>query len=143
LKKASEVVNITDISPLHSKWVNKFGKGLKDEIRLAKQFCKANKLYGAESHITGFSGYVLEILTIHYKGFKNLIKAITKWKPKVIIDTEKYHKKPLFDLDKSKTHSPIIIIDPVQKSRNASAAVDIEKFNKLIQYSKEFLKSLF
>ena len=42
INKASEALNLTDISPLHSVWVNKHAKGVKDDIRLAKQFCKAN-----------------------------------------------------------------------------------------------------
>src|SRR3989338_8070005 len=60
INKAEEARNITDISPLHSAWVNKHAAKVKDDIRLLKQFCKANNMYGAESYIGGFSGYVLE-----------------------------------------------------------------------------------
>ncbi len=74
ISKPEEARNITDISPFHSKWVNKHK--FKDDIRLAKAFAKANGFYGAESYIKGFSGYSLEILTIHYKGFNNLLKAV-------------------------------------------------------------------
>ena len=61
IRKASEAENITDVSPLHTKWVQKHKKYI-DEIRLAKAFARAQKVYGAESYIRGFSGYVLEIL---------------------------------------------------------------------------------
>jgi tRNA nucleotidyltransferase (CCA-adding enzyme) len=141
IKKADDALNITDVSPLHSIWVKKHGK-YADDIRLAKQFFKAGRVYGAESYINGFSGYICEILTIHYGGFEKLVRAIAKWKPKVIVDTEGYHKgkKVLFELDKAKTVGPLVIIDPVQAGRNAAAAVSNEKFERIIGHSKGFLK---
>jgi tRNA nucleotidyltransferase (CCA-adding enzyme) len=141
IKRASDAINITDISPLHASWVKKHKK-FADEIRLTKQFLKAAKVYGAESYINGFSGYICEILTVYYKGFENLVKAASKWKPKLIIDIEKYHKPSeiLFNIDKAKTQGPLVVVDPVQASRNAAAAVSLEKFNKLVEYSRAFLK---
>ncbi len=135
-------MNITYISPLHSKWVNKNTKNKKDEIRLAKQFCKANNLYGAESHITGFSGYVLEILIAHYGSFEKLLKNSSKWKSQTIIDPEKYYPKnmALFHLNKSKLNSPLVVIDPVDKSRNAAAALTLKKFNLFKKLAKQLLK---
>ncbi|MBU1622774.1 MAG: CCA tRNA nucleotidyltransferase [Nanoarchaeota archaeon] len=142
INKAEKALNITDISPLHSVWVNKKGKGKKDEIRLVKQFCRANNLYGAESHLTGFSGYVLEILISHYGSFEKLLKASQKWKTKAIIDPEKYYQKKmaLFHLNKSKLNSPLIVIDPVDKSRNAAAALGLEKYNLFRKLAREYLK---
>lgn len=142
INKAEEAVNITDISPLHSIWVNKHTKKLKDDIRLAKQFCKANNLYGAESHIMGFSGYVLEILVAYYGSFEKLLKASQKWTTKEIIDPEKYYQKKmaLLQLNKSKLQSPLIVIDPVDKSRNAAAALGLEKFNLFKKLAKSYLQ---
>ncbi|MDP7115415.1 MAG: CCA tRNA nucleotidyltransferase, partial [Candidatus Woesearchaeota archaeon] len=141
IKKANDAMNITDISPLHAKWVNKHKK-LRDEILLTKQFCKANNCYGAESYIKGFSGYICEILTIYYGGFLNLVKNAAKWKGKVVIDVEGYHKGKdvMFELNKSKTYSPIIVVDPVQKERNASAALSEEKFEVFRSRCKEFVR---
>ena len=128
IKKAELAKNITDVSPLHANWVNKNGKKFKDDIRLLKQFCKSAKVYGAESYIQGFSGYICEVLTIYYKGFKNTLKEITKWKKKAIIDPEKYWKGKyiLMELNKSKILSPLIVIDPVQRDRNANSGNSIE-----------------
>lgn len=143
ISKAEQALNITDISPLHAQWVNKNGKKIKDEIRLAKQFAKAQQLYGAESYISGFSGYILEILTIYYNSFEDLLKAATKWKAPVIIDPEKHYKKSMvmFELNKSKTQSPLIVVDPVDKSRNAAAALSKQKFSQFQKKAKEFLKN--
>ncbi|MFH1323805.1 MAG: CCA tRNA nucleotidyltransferase [Nanoarchaeota archaeon] len=142
IKKAELAKNITDVSPLHADWVNKKGKKIKDDIRLLKQFCKSVGIYGAESYINGFSGYICEILTIHYKGFINLVKNAAKWKDKTIIDTEKHWKGKniLMELNKSKILSPMIVIDPVQADRNAAAALSIEKFNNFREACKRFIR---
>lgn len=143
IKKADNAENITDVSPLHVKWVLKHRKKV-DEIRLAKAFCKANKIYGAESYIMGFSGYVLEILTIYYGNFKNLISNVAKWKDKTIIDIENYYfgdKDILKNLNASKIQSPLILIDPVQKTRNAAAGINHEKYSLFILKAKEFLSN--
>lgn len=134
IKNVKEAQNITDVSPFHAEWVKKHKKG--DEIRLAKSFCRAQDCYGAESYIQGFSGYVLEILTIYYGGFEKLIKNVAEWKPKEHIDIEKHGVK----LNKAKTYSPLILIDPVQDDRNAAAALSREKYEKLIQAAKKFLQ---
>ncbi|MEK6869145.1 MAG: CCA tRNA nucleotidyltransferase [Nanoarchaeota archaeon] len=141
IKKAEQAKNITDVSPLHSSFVLKHKK-LIDEIRLTKQFFKAAGVYGAESYIQGFSGYVCEILTVYYGSFLKLMKAITRWKEKTVIDVKGYYKgKNVFmELNKSKLTSPLIVIDPVQKDRNAAAALDHEKFEIIIRRAKEFLK---
>ncbi len=140
ISKAQQAKNITDISPLHTKWVRKHSK-LVGEIRLAKQFCKANNLYGAESYIRGLSGYVCEILTVHYGSFLGLMKAAAKWKEASVIDVEGYYRKKnvFLEMNKSKLVSPLIVIDPVQHDRNAAAALSDEKFAHFIKKAKEFL----
>lgn len=142
IKNARQAKNITDISPLHATWVNKRAKNLKDDIRLLKQFCKAGRIYGAESYIQGFSGYICEILIVNYNGFVNLIKSAAKWKDRVIIDVEKHwkNKNVLMELNKSKINTPLIIVDPVQAERNAAAAVSKENFELFVRRAKSFLK---
>lgn len=140
ISKAEQAKNITDASPLHFKWVAKHKK-LVDEMKLTKQFCKAQNVYGAESYIKGFSGYVCETLTVHYGSFLKLIKHATKWQSKVIVDVENHYRgKDVFKLvNVSKLESPLIVIDPVQKDRNASAALSIEKFEAFKKAAREFL----
>ena len=140
IQKAEQARNITDISPLHSKWVKKHKK-LTNEIKLTKQFCQAQNIYGAESYIRGFSGYICEILTVYYGSFFNLVKKAAKWSEKVVIDAEGYYRgKDIFKLvNTSKLVSPLIVIDPVQKDRNAAAALSIEKFDAFKKAAREFL----
>ena len=98
IKNSWQAVNVTDTSPLHVEYIKnniRRNKKLANEIRLAKAFCYASKCYGAESHIKGFSGYSLELLTSHHGSFVNLIKSFSRCnlKEKIIIDPEKFYKK--------------------------------------------------
>ena len=114
---------------------------LKDQIRLAKEFCKAHKLYGAESYIQGFSGYVLEILIVQYGSFVKLLQASARWTKKKVIDVEDHYPKKdaLFHLNQSKTISPIVVVDPVDKLRNAAAALSEEKISLFKEIAKKYL----
>jgi len=141
IQKAEQAKNITDASPLHSRWVNKH-KNLINEMKLTKQFCQAQNVYGAESYIMGFSGYVCEVMTVYYKSFLNLMKNAAKWNDKVVIDVQRHYKgKDVFKLvNTSKLASPLIVIDPVQKDRNAAAVLSLEKFEAFKKTAGEFLK---
>jgi tRNA nucleotidyltransferase (CCA-adding enzyme) len=138
IKKASDARNTTDFSQLHVNYVLKHvkkNKRLSDEIRLVKQFAKANHVYGAESYIKGFSGYVLELLTIHYGSFERLMKGAASWKATMVIGDKKVAK----NLNPSKI-SPLIVIDPVQPDRNAAAALSEEKYYNFILACRAFLR---
>ncbi len=134
--------NITDVSPLHARWVARNAKSKLGEIRLAKSFMAGCGVYGAESYVRGFSGYACEILTINYGSFVKLLKAAAKWKEKQAIDPEKHYrlKNPMLELNKSKTEGPLIIIDPTQRGRNVTAALSKESFDLFRSEASKFLK---
>lgn len=144
LKNADEAANITDVSPLHTRWVRKnSNERLRDEIRLTKAFCMAQKCYGAESYINAFSGYVLEVLTVFYGSFEKLLKNAVKWEEKQIIDAGKLYGKienVWLVLNKAKLDSPLIVIDPVDKARNAAAALSKDKWLLFKKTAAAFLK---
>jgi len=145
VKNPDKAMNVMDMSPLHVKWVSKYmkkDKKLSDDIRLAKQFCKANNCYGAESYIKGFSGHVIDILIIYHGGFEKLLKASVKWKKKQVIDYCNAHKgRALFNLNSSKIAGPLVVVDPVDSQRNAAAALNDETFDRFVNAAKAFLKS--
>jgi len=83
IKKSEDAKNITDISPLHVKYLLKKIKTnpkLPEEIILTKTFSYAQGVYGAESYISGFSGYSIEILTSYFDSFKKLIDFFSEIK---------------------------------------------------------------
>jgi len=146
VKNPKEAENITDLSYFHVNYVKKkLGTGkMLEEVRLAKAFCHANKCYGAESYINGFSGYALELLLGYYKGFLNFVKAVTKIKNKEIIDIEKLYKNKLelnMNMNGAKMSSPIVLIDSTYKERNALAALSKETFENFQEACRKFLKN--
>src|SRR3989344_6031349 len=113
IEKIKDAKNITDISPLHVQWVNsQKNEKISDEIRLSKAFAQAQGVYGAETYIKGFSGYVLEILTIYYKSFEKLVRAASGWQMHQMIDISRHYE----GINKEKI-SPLIVIDPIDKAR--------------------------
>lgn len=146
VNKPEEAENITDLSYLHVNYINKKVKlkRIKDDIKIAKAFCYANNCYGAESYINGFSGYGLELLVYNYNGFLMFLREMANVRRKKIIDIEFHHKNPkrtLMDLNASKLHSPVILIDPTYKYRNVLAALSEETFRKFQKEAKRFLKN--
>ncbi|MEK6897382.1 MAG: nucleotidyltransferase domain-containing protein [Nanoarchaeota archaeon] len=144
-----EAENVTDLSYSHVNYIKKKIKSQKllDEIMLAKAFCYANNAYGAESYVSGFSGYGLELLIYHYKSFLRLIKEIAKmntdFNNKIVIDIEKHHKnrgRVLMDLNEAKLKSPIVLIDPTHRQRNVLAALSRETLENFQNECKDFLK---
>jgi tRNA nucleotidyltransferase (CCA-adding enzyme) len=139
IKKSSQAENIMDVSPLHVKFVKRrVGKKLKKDVMLLKQFFRANNLYGAESYIRGFSGYICELLIIYYGGFDELIKSVREWDEKKIIHFGRNSEKAFAKLSKSKKNSSLVVIDPVQKDRNASAALSKKNYEKFISLCKAY-----
>lgn len=140
IEDSKDAANVTDMSPLHVFWVKKFlSSKLQSDIRLAKQFCKSCELYGAESFINGFSGHVLDILVIHYGGFEELLQAVSQWGSVTVIDSEKKHSDVFKELNEAKLVSPLIVIDPIDPERNASAALSQEKYLAFIAIAKAFM----
>jgi len=138
--------NITDLSYSHVTYITKkiVSDSVRDNILLAKAFCQAQECYGAESYIHGFSGYSLELLVTHYKSFSSFLKAMVKVEDKLIIDMEKLYKNKnhiLLDLNSSKLASPVVLIDPTYKQRNALAALSRTTFTKFQKAAKIFLAS--
>lgn len=161
VKNPKEAENITDLSYFHVNYIKKKlgSEKMFEEVRLAKAFCHANKCYGAESYINGFSGYALELLVCYYKGFLNFVRAIGKMKDsqrstnlnsssnqmtKEIIDIEKLYKNKLdlnMNMNSAKMSSPIVLIDPTYKERNALAALSRETFENFQEACRKFLKN--
>jgi len=137
--------NITDLSYFHVNYAKKkLKKNMVEDVKLAKAFCHANDCYGAESYVNGFSGYSLELLIYYYKNFINFLKKIEKIKDKEIIDIEKKYKNKLeinMNMNGAKMISPIILIDPTYKERNALAALSDETFKKFQECARNFLKN--
>lgn len=143
IKNPEDANNVTDVSLAHVKYVAGMigkNKGIADEIRLAKSYCHAQKFYGAESYIKGFSGYSLEVLVIHYGGFLKFLKRVGKTR---VVDPAKHFKsgkEVLFELNASKISGPLVVVDPTYKLRNITAGLGKDTFLEFLMVAKAFLK---
>lgn len=146
IRHPREARNVTDLSYFHVSYVKKkLTRASARDIQLAKKFCKAQGVYGAEGYVNGFSGYGLECLIITYGGFVKMLKALVKVKKgeRIILDPARHYGKKqdvLFELNEAKIKGPIVLVDPTWKERNVLAALKQETFEKFQRASKELLK---
>ena len=142
VSKASQAVNVMDVSPLHVKYVKKKVKK-KNDVRKLKLLLKANHLYGAESYLQGFSGYVCELLVSHYGSFSKVIKAFSNVKDSLVLDPAKHYSSKsvaLKSLNRSKLGA-FVLIDPVQSDRNAAAGVSLMKLLEFVKLCQNYDES--
>ncbi|MEK6915406.1 MAG: nucleotidyltransferase domain-containing protein [Nanoarchaeota archaeon] len=146
IKKPSQERNVTDLTYFHGPYIKRRISGLEDQVRVAKKFLKAQEVYGAETYVRGFSGYTVELLIIKYKSFAKMLKELVKVgsDKRLIIDIAKHYKNSnevFIQLNEAKIHSPVILIDPTYKERNALAALSHETFDRFQKSARIFLKN--
>ncbi|MFH0927017.1 MAG: CCA tRNA nucleotidyltransferase [Candidatus Micrarchaeota archaeon] len=127
-----------DRSQLHTVWVNgRINDAMRDDVRLLKQFLKSIGVYGAQSRVEGFSGYLCELLIIKYGSFLNLLEEAANWS-RPVIDIEGFHGEKgaegMFE------KAAMVVIDPVDKARNVSAVVSHTSLSRFILAARDFLK---
>ncbi len=126
-------MSAVDRSPYHTKYVlSKLRPEQKDEVRLLKALMKGVGVYGAEAKIQGFSGYLCELLVLKYGSFHQALEAATKWQAGNIIALDLLPTR-IFD-------EPLIVVDPVDPSRNVASAVSKQQMAVMIHTSMEYLK---
>jgi len=124
-----------DRSPYHTKYiVSKLDDRLRLEARLLKKFVKAAGVYGAEVKVQGFSGYVCEVLLLKYGSFQSVLDGLAKLKANEVISLEPYDS----DLAAS-FKSPLVILDPVDTTRNLGTAISARNVAKLVFQARRFI----
>jgi tRNA nucleotidyltransferase (CCA-adding enzyme) len=136
------IMSSVDRTPRHTTYVRGrlAGNGLNQEIRLLKQFMRGIGVYGAEAKVEGFSGYLVELLTIHYGSFIKTLEAARAWRLPQVIDTEHMWEDRLA-LPRFFSDANLIVVDPVDRNRNVAAAVSPECLAIFIVKSDEYVMS--
>ena len=125
-----------DRSPFHTIFMqSRLNDFLKSQVRVLKKFLKSIGIYGSQISVSGFSGYVTEVLVLKYGSFRNVLQTFADLKPNYIISLESLNEKAIGKFD-----SPIIIIDPIDSNRNLGAAISSECLAKFVLASRLFLK---
>ena len=126
-----------DRSPFHTIFMEtKLNELLKSEVRVLKRFLKSIGIYGSQISISGFSGYVTEVLILKYGSFRNVLQTFAELTPNYIVSLESPDQSAI-----EKFRSPIIIIDPIDSNRNLGAAISAESLAKFVLASRLFLKA--
>ncbi|RLE74445.1 MAG: CCA tRNA nucleotidyltransferase [Thermoprotei archaeon] len=142
VESGDEVVTAVDRTRLHTRYVlSKADERLKVEVRLLKRFMKAVGVYGAEVKVGGFSGYLCELLVIHYGSFLGVLRAARGWRPwRVVVDPGGHYSEAERGKLRRAFKSPLVVIDPVDRTRNAAAAVTLQRFSEFVAASRAFLE---
>jgi len=132
----AHIVSPVDRTPFHTRYVKEAlsaNPALRRDIRVFKKLLRNLGIYGAETWVGGFSGYLAELLVIYHGGLQRLLYEAARWKPgKIFIPpTEEALKF---------RGAPLVVLDPVDSSRNAAAAVTRGALLKLIAVSRLVLQ---
>lgn len=145
IDEQSKVKTAVDRTPFHTKYVlDNLDPEKRDHVRLLKKFMKNIGVYGAEVRVKGFSGYFTEVLVITYGGFREVLKAASKWKPPVYINTLKQEanefRKTIAKLRKRYPDAVIYAPDPIDPERNIGASVSLRSLAIFSLASKCYLR---
>jgi tRNA nucleotidyltransferase (CCA-adding enzyme) len=135
-------LSAADRSPYHTRYVidRLQGEHLEDDIRVFKKFAKGIGVYGAEIRVKGFSGYLCELLILHYGSFPKALKAISEWRFGDVVDMENLYRGRIEEA-RTLFAAPLIVIDPVDENRNVAAAVSKDRLSELIAAARVLLEA--
>ena len=128
---AAKIQSAVDRTPFHTRYITDKINGLTDDVLLLKQFAKAGGIYGSDQMTEGFSGYLCELLILHYGGFGPLLAAASEWGPHLKIDIGHHAAKEF--------NEPLIVIDPVDPRRNVAAALSIDRMAEFVELARGYL----
>ncbi len=138
--KPGEWLSATDRTPYHTDYANKrLTSQMREEVRLLKRFMKGIGVYGAEIKVGGFSGYLCELLIIHYGNFADTLKTFAQHKKRIIVDIENHYRGKEDELPLL-FNEPLVIVDPVDKGRNVASAVRPQKLYTFVAAARAFLE---
>jgi len=131
LEPGEKKVSSVDRTPLHTEFILKnLTEGMRDQVILLKLFMKHFGIYGSEIRVSGFSGYICELLIWKFESFENVVSRFARLSGKLIIGNITRDNLP---------DAPVVIADPVDSDRNAAAAVSLETFSIMKVASKLFI----
>jgi len=129
--RQGEWVSAADRSPFHTELMTKMlDERMRLHVRLLKKLMQAQRLYGAEIKVRGFSGYVCEVLIAKWGSLEEVIRAVSGWKADTVVSLHEAEVKP----------EGFAILDPVDQRRNLARAIAPWKISEFILLSRTMLK---
>ena len=138
VSSAGELKTPVDRSPLHASFLEeRLTPELASEVRLLKAFTRGIGAYGAEVKVGGLSGYLCELLILHYGSFVSAIQTAANWREPALIDIMGTIPSPSEAL--RLFSSPLIVVDPVDRRRNVASALSKTQFYRFKAACKAFM----
>ncbi|MCL5438291.1 MAG: nucleotidyltransferase domain-containing protein, partial [Candidatus Thermoplasmatota archaeon] len=124
MDKGERKISAVDRTVLHDKYLKSvLTDDLRKEIRLFKAFLISAGVYGSEVSKAGFSGLVSELIIVRLGSFLGAVQYFSSRRGNIAI--------PESDKGIHGFHSPLVVMDPVDDTRNAAAAVSTENMARL------------
>lgn len=116
LDDPSQMRSAVDRTPFHTEHVKAhLDADARDEVRLLKAFLETAGCYGAEESIRGVSGYLAELFILAHGTFEDTLA----WATRGFGHPVTFDDAPAGSFD----DAALVVLDPVDASRNAAAAV--------------------
>ncbi len=131
------IISAVDRTVLHLMFVLKnMSEIQKDETRLLKYFMQYVGCYGADTSVSGFSGYLCELLILFYGDFETVIEKAANWEGAIKFTLLKEQHVNLARFSDS-----LVAIDPIDDNRNVASAVSLKQMSLFISASRSFLEN--
>ena len=130
VESAARIKSAVDRTPFHNMYIATRIPDLVDEVLLLKQFAKGAGVYGSDQMTEGFSGYLCELLVLHYGGFTPLLQEAAAWRPGTCIDLAG-HACRAFE-------EPLRVVDPVDPARNVAAALSLTRMCEFVEWCRGY-----
>jgi len=134
-----EMGTAVDRSPMHADFMNgHLSERQRDEVRLLKRLLDVHDIYGAEVAIGGFSGYLCELLILHYGSLVRLLDSAAGFRLPLVLDPKTRSAQDEAKLVE-KFSSQFVVIDPIDPNRNVAAGVSVESLARFSIVAREFI----
>ena len=134
-------ISATDRTPFHTQYIHEhLAPERRGDVRLLKAFLRSIGTYGADIKTGGFSGMLVETLTLTFDSFLDVIRNFANWDSNRYSDIEHYYQNREDEVRKIFPEA-LVVIDPVDKGRNLGAAVRPDQLWNLAAASRFFLNT--
>jgi tRNA nucleotidyltransferase (CCA-adding enzyme) len=131
------IISAVDRTVLHLMFVLKNMSAVqKDETRLLKYFLKHIGAYGADTSVSGFSGYLCELLILFYGDFITVLENASNWQHPIKFTLLKEQHVNLARFSES-----LVVIDPIDDTRNVASAVSLKQLSLFVAASRKFIEN--
>jgi tRNA nucleotidyltransferase (CCA-adding enzyme) len=134
--EAGAKMSAVDRTPFHTGWVRShLGDHKRGQVRLLKRWMKGTGVYGAQTAIGGFSGYLVEVLVARFLSFDGVLGWLAgEAQPRRV--TVPGGADQVTD-----EVSPLVVVDPVDPARNCAAAVSPATLRRATEAAQAYRKA--